>query len=90
MSNAAIDQNSRNTIILYNETTGLIEDALVDPVTGALMIYGVASSGGTFTALDHAKVDGNSRNTLSAFNDTSGQIEALRCGPNGELLITAV
>lgn len=87
MADAHIDQNSRNILTGYNNTTGLIENFHVDPVTGALLVYGVASDGNTSSERLNAKMDGNSRNTLSAYNETSGQVESLQCSDNGELLI---
>lgn len=84
---AYIDGNERNTISLYNETTGLIEPARVDPVTGALLIFAVSPDANTPTTFNRAGIDGNSKNTLSAWNDTTNSIEALRCGTSGALLI---
>lgn len=85
-----IDGNTRNTWGLYNETTGLIEPARVDPVTGALLIFGVALDANTPTTFNRAGIDANGRNTLSAWNDTSSGIEALRCGTDGSLLCKIV
>lgn len=91
MNNSAyIDDNTRNTLSLYNETTGLIEPARVDPVTGALLVFGVAPDSNTPTTYNRAGIDGNSRNTLSAYNETTTSIEALRCGTDGSLLVKVV
>jgi hypothetical protein len=87
MDNANIDYNSRNVLTAYNETTGLIENLKVDPVTGALLVYGIAADSNTPTPYTRAGIDGNSRNTLSAWNETTNSIEALRCGSDGSLLI---
>jgi hypothetical protein len=65
-----IDGNTRNTWLLYNETTGLIEPARVDPVTGALLIYGVTADGNSPTTYNRAGIDGNSRNTISLWNES--------------------
>ncbi len=87
---ADIDANTRNTWLLYNETTGSVEPARVDPVTGALLVYGVTPDANTPATFNRAGIDGNTRNTLSAWNETQSIIEALRCGSSGELLITSV
>lgn len=84
---AYIDGNTRNTWSLYNETTGLIEPARVDPVTGALLIYGVGSASPTPASYNRAGIDGNSRNTLSGLDDTTGNVEAFRCDSSGNLLV---
>lgn len=84
---AYIDANTRNTWSLYNETTGLIEPARVDPVTGALLVYGVGSASPTTPSFNRAGIDANSRNTLSGWDDTTNSIEAMRCGTDGSLLI---
>ncbi len=90
MSDANIDQNTRNTLTAYNDTTGFVEELRVDPVLGALLIYGIPNTGGTFTDLDHASIDGNGRNTLSAWNENKNRIEAMRCSNEGYLLIKPV
>lgn len=90
MSDANIDQNDRNELIAYNETTGRVERVRVDAVLGALLVYGVVSDSNTPTTYNRSGIDGNGRNTLSAFNEISGGIEALRCSVNGDLLITSV
>jgi hypothetical protein len=82
-----IDANTRNTLLLYNETTGGVEPARVDPVTGALLVYGVVADANTPATFNRAGIDGNTRNTLSAWNETQSIIEALRCGSSGELLV---
>lgn len=87
MAQEKIDSNGRNTWGLYNETTGLIEDAVVDPILDALLIFGVTPDANTPTSVDRAKIDGNGRNTLSAFNEDTNGVESLRCGTEGELLI---
>jgi hypothetical protein len=87
---ADIDSNTRNTWLLYNETTGLIEPARVDPITGALLVYGVTADANTPATYNRAGIDGNSRNTISLWNDTTSAIESARCGVNGELLILPV
>lgn len=87
MSNARIDQNDKPTWLAYNETTGLVENVYVDPITNALLIFIVASDSNTPTALHAAKIDANDYPTQIAYNETTGLIESLRCGSNGELLI---
>jgi hypothetical protein len=86
--NAGIDGNTRNTWALYNETTGLIEPARVDPVTGALEVFAVTADANSPTTFNRAGIDDNGRNTLSALNETQNIIEALRCGTDGSLLVT--
>lgn len=87
---AKFDQNHRNTLTAYNETTGLIEDCRVDPILGALYVFGVVSDSATPTTRLNTKNDGNTRNTLGAYNETTGQVESLQCSQNGELLVIAV
>ena len=85
--NTGIDGNTRNTLSAYNETTCLIEPLRVDPVTGALLVYGVAPDANSPTTYNRAGIDDSSRNTLSALNETQNIIEALRCGVDGSLLV---
>lgn len=83
-----IDENDKPVLRAYNETTGLVESVRVDPVFGAVEIFGVAPDSNTPTAINRAFIDANENSTLTAYNETAGLIEALRCGTNGELLIT--
>ena len=85
-----IDDNTRNTWLLYNETTGGVEPARVDPITGALLVYGVTADANTPATYNRAGIDGNSRNTISLWNDTQSIVESARCGVNGELLTKIV
>lgn len=87
MTNAKIDSNSVKTWLAYNETTGDIEPVLVDPITGALMIYATAIILTPPTALNNAKIDENDVKTLLGYNETMGLVEALRCSTTGDLLI---
>lgn len=87
---AQIDQNERPTWLLYNEITGLMEPARVDPVLGAVLVYGVMPDGNTPTALNVAQIDANDRPTTLLYNEISGLPEAARCGNGGELLIKVV
>lgn len=87
---AQIDQNDVKTWLLYNETTGLIENAVVDPITGALLIYGVVSDLNTPTAINHALIDQNDVKTKLLYNETTGLVESARCGSGGELLVLEV
>lgn len=86
-NSAYIDSNSRNTWSLYNETTGLIEPARVDPVTGALLIYITGFSSPTPSSYNRSGIDANERNTLSGWDDSTSSIEAFRCDSSGNLLI---
>lgn len=89
MSNVAkIDQNDKPTWLAYNDTTGLPETVYTDPVTGALLVYLVASDANLPTTVNRAAIDANDHATALAYNYTSGQTEALRCGIGGELLIS--
>ena len=91
MSNTAkIDANDKPTWLLYNETTGLMEPACVDPVTGALLVYVVSFDNNSPTTLNTAKIDANDNATLLGYNDTSGLPEALRAGNDGSLLVISV
>jgi hypothetical protein len=85
--NAEIDGNTRNTWALYNETTGGVEPARVDPVTGALLVYVVGNVSATPASYNRTGIDGNSRNTLAGWDDTTSSIEAFRCDNSGNLLI---
>lgn len=89
MTNVAqIDQNDKPTWLAYNETTGLVEPVMCDPVTGSLYIYVVAADSNTPTAINRALIDSNDNATQIGYNDTSGLIECLRCGTDGSLLVT--
>lgn len=90
MSQARIDQNDKSTWLAYNETTGLVENVRVDPVTNALLIYIERWDGTTPTALNRAKIDANEKQTVIGYNETSGLIEAMRCTTDGYLLVKAV
>lgn len=90
MSNAQIDQNDVKTWLAYNETTGLVEPVRVDPVFGAIEVFVVTDTVGAITALNTAKIDQNDVKTLLGYNETTGLTEALRCGNNGELLVTLI
>ena len=78
MSNAKIDKNDVRTWLAYNDTTGLVEPVVVDPVTGALLIYVSSTTMTVPPSLNNSKIDANDVRTLSGFDDTSGMIEALR------------
>lgn len=83
-----IDENDKPVLRAYNEITGLVESVRVDPVLGALEVYGVVPDSNTPTAINRALIDANDNPTLTGYNETTGLIEALRCGTSGELLIT--
>lgn len=85
-----IDESSRNTWSAMNESTGLIEPVLCDPVSNAIYVYGVADSAGTYTALDRAFIDENGRNTMTAWNDDTSMVDALRCSDEGYILVYPV
>ena len=87
---AFIDENTRNTWSLYNDTTGLIEPARVDPVTGALLIYATGIVSATPSSYNRAGIDSNGRNTLSGWDDTTNAPEAFRCDNSGILLVIEV
>lgn len=88
--NSKIDENDVKTWVAYNETTGLVEPLRVDPVTGALLCYGVSDTGGTFTDINNAKIDQNDVKTKIGYNEDTNNIEAFRCGASGELLVKIV
>lgn len=90
MSQARIDQNDKPTWLALNDTTGLVENVRVDPVTNALLVYVVSQDANTPTTLNTARIDANDKATALGYNDTSGLVEALRCGSNGELLVIGV
>lgn len=85
--NAGIDQNDVKTWLAYNDTTGLVENVRVDPITGALLVYGVPDTGLTYTTIEGAKIDGNDVKTKTAYNNIIDKTESLRCGRGGELKI---
>jgi len=82
-----IDDNNKPVIRTLNSTTGLVDYLYCDPVTNAILVYGVTADGNTPTAINRAFIDDNNKPTLTGYNETSGLIEALRCGSGGELLI---
>lgn len=84
---ADIDGNTRNTWLLYNETTGGVEPARVDPVTGALLVYIAEVGSATPSSYNRNGIDENGRNTLGGWDDTTSSIEAFRCDSSGNLLI---
>jgi hypothetical protein len=86
-NHAYIDANTRNSWSLYNETTGIIEPARVDPVTGALLIYAVGNISATPSSFNRAGIDGNGRDTLAGLDETTNSIEAFRCDSSGNLLV---
>lgn len=90
MANARIDQNDKPTWIAFNETTGLTEPVRIDPIFGAIEVFGVAADANTPTALNSAKIDGNDNATLIGYNETTGLPEALRSGIDGSLLVKIV
>jgi hypothetical protein len=86
-NHAFIDGNTRDTWSLWNDTTGLIEPARVDPVTGALLVYAVGNASVTTTSFNRAGIDGNGRDTLSGWDDTTSSIESFRSDNSGNLLV---
>lgn len=87
MSQARIDQNDKSTWLAYNETTGLVENVVVDPLTNALLVYIVSRDTNTPTTLNTARIDENDKATTLGYNETTGLVEAFRCGNDGSLLI---
>ena len=85
---AGIDANDVKTWLLYNDTTGKVEPARTDPVTGAILIYGVTPDANTPATIDHALIDANDVKTKLAYNNIQDIVEPMRCGVGGELLIT--
>lgn len=85
-----IDDNDKPVLLAYNETTGLVETVYVDPTLGAVLCFGVADEGGTFTDLNNAKIDDNENSTMLGYSEATDLPVALRCGSGGELLITSV
>ena len=84
---ADIDGNNRNTWLLYNPTSGLIEPARVDPVTGALLVYVVGNVSATPASFNRTGIDGNGRNGLAGWDDTTSSVESFRCDNSGNLLV---
>lgn len=90
MANAKIDENDKPTWLAYNETTGLVEPVRVDPITGAIEVYGVIPDSNIPATINNALIDENDNATLLGYNETTGLVEPLRCGSGGELLIVSV
>lgn len=88
--NASIDQNNKNTWTAFNETTRQIEDCYCDPITGALLVFGVTPDGNALLSFARAAIDANNKGTAIGWNDTTNAVEALRCGTDGSLLVIAV
>ena len=87
---AKIDSNDKPTWLAYNETTGFVEPVRVDPITGAVLVFGVAPDANIPTTLNVARTDANDYPTQLGYNEVSGLVEALRCGDGGELLVKLV
>ena len=66
---AGIDANDVKTWLAYNETTGKVEPVRVDPILGAVEIFGVPYTGGTYTTIKDAKIDANDVKTKLAYNE---------------------
>lgn len=82
-----MDNNHVVPILCYNETTGLTEPARVDPVTGALLVYGVSATTGTPSDITVFPRDENHVAVKGAYNETSGEVEAVRCTNDDSLLV---
>lgn len=82
-----MDDNHVTPILCYNETTGQAEPARVDPVTGALLVYGVKDTLGTPSAVTVFDRDGNHVPVKGAYNETTGLVEAVRCTANNYLVM---
>ena len=85
-----IDDNNKSVMRTLNDDTKLVDFVYCDSVTDAILVYAVAPDANTPTSINRAFIDDNTNSTLTGYNETSGLIEALRCGVNGELLITTV
>lgn len=81
------DQNYIAPIQCYNDTTGEVEPARIDPATGALLIYGVSATTGTPSDISVFPRDGNHVAVSGAYNETSGEVEAVRCTNDNTLLV---
>jgi len=90
LSVAQIDQNDKPTWLAYNETTGLLETVVCDPITNALYVYGVTAVASTPNTLNVAQIDANDNATQIGYDEDAGTIEALRCTDGGALLIKIV
>lgn len=82
-----MDENHVVPLLCYNETTGQVEPARVDPVTGALLVYGVLASTGSPSAVTTFSRDENHVAVKGAYNETTGLVEAVRCTDDNTLLV---
>ena len=82
-----MDENHVVPILAYNETTGLTEPARVDPVTGAILVYGVSASTGSPSAVTTFPRDDNHVAVKGAYNETTELVEAVRCTTDNSLLV---
>jgi len=85
-----IDDNDKPVIRTYNDDTGKVDYLYCDPITNAILVFGMPVDANSPTAIHRAFIDDNNKPTLTGYNETSGLIEATRCGVNGELLTKIV
>lgn len=90
MADAKRDQDFITSLLCYNETTGLVEPARVDPATGALLIYAVSESASSPSSIQNAKRDQNDVPSALGYNETTGLTEALRVTILNNLIIKSV
>lgn len=90
MGNAAIDQNSKQTITARLKTNTLsIVRLVADPSTGALGV--TTDTTGASTPTEWAATDENGRTSLFAVSeDDPTQLVALQCDSDGNLLIKEI
>lgn len=81
------DPNHVPPIMLYNETTGLVEPARCNPADDSLLIDVYYTDVLTPTAVNVSPRDGNHVPTWAGYNETTGMYECYRCDDRGYLYV---
>lgn len=84
------DQDFVTSLLCYNEATGGVEPARVDPATGALLINVTVEASNSPTSIENAKRDQNDIASLLGYNETTGLTETMRLTSSNSLIIKSV
>lgn len=84
------DQDFVTSLLCYNETTGGVEPARVDPSTGALLVLVVTEDSTSPASIENAKRDQNDVESKLAYNETTRLTEAIRLSSSNSLIIKSV
>lgn len=84
------DQNFVTSLLCYNETTGLVEPARVDPATGALLIFITSETSSNPTSIENAKRDQNDVSSGLGYNESSGLTDCIRITNLNNLIIKSI